>query len=106
MVSLDHLYQCESESLSATRSDTHSLWPGDFCRHGLSFHCRCARGWVDPSRIALKTSVLEIACFVKEFIGENYAIAKADGNMRTDANISSKFGIFFPRSHTISYSFL
>lgn len=26
MVSLHHLYQCETESLSATRSDTHSLW--------------------------------------------------------------------------------
>lgn len=26
MVSLDHLYLCETESLSATRSDTHSLW--------------------------------------------------------------------------------
>lgn len=31
---------------------------------------------------------------MKEFIGENYAIAKAEGNMHTDANISSKFGIF------------
>lgn len=50
------------------------------------------RGWVDSSRIA-NVSV-EISCFMKKFIGENYAKAKADWNMQVDANISIKFGIF------------
>lgn len=36
---------------------------------------------------SVENASLEIACFEKEFIGEDYAIAKADGNMHTDANI-------------------
>lgn len=55
------------------------------------------RGWVDPSWIVS----LEISCFMKELIGENYAKETCKQMLTYLSNLA-----FSLRSHTISYSFL